>query len=380
MTDTDTDTQDARIRQLVNAAVDRELAGHRVAPPWQSSDAPRRSGHPIGRWSLPVLAASVAALLVAVTVLAIGHGRGVQPAPAAHSASPAPSASPSVSRSVNHDQQAAHRDYAAAVAGAVEATEAPGVSVGPVSAKDAVRFKNSGVISGGADIGTPVPGKTYSFTLGYLVGPSDEPPAVVTTEVRDVASGHCAQPFLARPNHAYQIQCQVSWLAGAVGRALLTARTPSGTSGASMNLTDPDRYPTSTAASASRAYQAAVAGAPEATRVAGVSDRPAVADEIQGGLAVGSNNPVALPDQGRSYPITLSFVPPPDRTPAVSVLTVRLTDVTAGRCPGAFRVRPGHAYQVSCQVTFRVGVVGKAAFDLRGPQGVQTTEIGISSP
>lgn len=358
---------DSRIQTLVNAAVDRELAGHRVAPPWQP---PHRSGHPIARWSLPALAASVAALLVAVTVLAIGHGRSAHPAPA-HPAAPTPTPSPSVSRSVNPDLEAAHRAYAEAVAGAREATEVPGVTVGPVSAKDAARYRNSGLFGGGADIPAPVPGRTYSFTLSYLAGPSDEPPAVLTSEIDGVASGSCAAPFLVRPNHSYLIHCQVRWLAGATGRTKLTLRTPAGTESDSMNLTDPAAN-----------YARALEQAPEASAVAGVSDLRATADQRQsGGDSVGLlDGPVALPEAGRKYAVTLLYVPALD-APAVSVLVLRFEDVATARCPAPFRVRPGHAYHIRCQVSFVAGATGMAYFDLTAPAGADgSSGIGISSP
>ena len=76
---------------------------------------------------------------------------------------------------------------------------------------------------------SPTPGKTYSFTLSYLAGPSDDPPAVLTSEVRDVASGSCAQPFLARPGHAYVIHCQAVLKTGVTGKGTVTLRSPTGT-------------------------------------------------------------------------------------------------------------------------------------------------------
>jgi hypothetical protein len=366
---TDTDTQDTRIQALINTAVDRELAGSRIAPPWDPALVPerRQATHPVTRWSVPVLAASVAALLVAGTVMAIGHDRDRRATPAAHSASPTPSAAPSVSRSVNPDLAAANRAYAEAVAGAREATEVAGVSVGPVSAKDAARFKDTGLISGGLNVIAPEPGKTYSFTLSYLAGPSNKPLAVLTTEVDNVVSGSCAEPFLARPNHAYLIHCRATWLAGAIGKATLTLRTPSGTESGSMNLTDPAAN-----------YTAALADAPEASTVAGVSDRPATTAERQRTAdSVGSlTHPITDPEPGKSYPVTLLYVPS-SAAPALAVLKLRLEGVAAGHCPKAFRVRPAHAYQISCQVTFLPGVRAWAFYDVTGPQGMERTGVGL---
>ncbi len=369
----DTDTQDARIQQLVNAAVDRELAGSRIAPPWNPARLPERrpATHPVTRWSVPVLAASVAALLAAGTVVAIGHDRDRRATPAAHSASPTPSPSVSVSVSVstNPNLQAANRAYAEAVVTAMEPTEANGVSVGPLSAKDAARLKDTGLISGDiSGITAPEPGKVYSFTLSYLAGPSDKPPAVLTTGVQDVASGSCAaQPFLARPGHSYQIQCHAMLMDGVIGKATLTLRTPTGTMAGSMNLTDP-----------ARAYADAVANAPEASKVAGISERPASAEELRrGGGTVGILESAPLvPDPGRSYPVTLLYVPAPD-APSITVLAIRLEDVPAGHCPRAFRARPAHAYIIHCQVTFQADTHGMAYYAETGPHGVQVPA-GIS--
>ncbi len=358
-----TDTQDARIHALVNAAIDRELAGHRVAPPWKPAQAPHQSGHPIGKWSVPVLAASVAALLVAVTVLAIGHGRSVHPAPAAHSASP----TPTPSRSLDPDQEAAARAYTRAVATAVEATEAAGVSVEPLSAQDAAELKDT--TRRRYDITSmvsPMPGQTYPFTISFLVGPSDNPPSVLTTELRDVASGSCARPFLARPGHAYLIHCSMSPLVGGPGRATLTALTPT------ASLSDGIQFPFSAAN-----FAADVAGVPEASAVAGVSQRPATAAEQRRPVSsVGSLHLPSDPKPGKSYPITLLYVPS-SAAPPVAVLGFRFEGVAAGHCPGAFRVRPAHAYQISCQVSFQAGAKAWVYYDVTGPQGMDPTGLGL---
>jgi hypothetical protein len=379
---------DVEIKSLINSAVDVELGGHRTAPPIDRAALAGRSGpaHAVRLWSVPLLAASVAVLLAVGAMLAITLNRDQRSNRVSNPAGPTPSAS--LSRSTYPDLEAAQRAYAEAVAGAREATEVPGVSVGGVSARDAARLKDTGLISGDiSSITDPEPGKTYSFTLSYIAGPSDDPPMVLTTEVQDVASGSCAQPFLARPGHSYVIRCQAMLMAGVTGKGTVTLRTPTGTMGGSMNLTDPAKYPASPSTSSSpgqaeaaREYALAVATAPEASTVAGVVDRPAGPDEQHPGDTVGSPDiPVRAPEPGRSYRLTLIYVPPQD-APAVSVLAVRFEDVAAGRCAGPFRVRPAHAYSIRCQVTFRAGAEGIAYYKVTGPHGAETTGLSLSSP
>lgn len=375
---------DLEIKNLINSAVDRELADHRVAPPWQPTDAPHRSGHPVTTWMLPVLAASVAALLVAVTVLAIGHGRSAQHAPPAHSASPAPTPS----RSLDPDQEAAEQAYIDAVVGAREATETAGVSVGPVSSEDAARYQDSAlwtVPDAGPE--TPQPGRSYPIIIRYVVGPHTQPNgdqvSVLSGELRNVADGSCPPPFLVRPAHTYLITCQASFLPGSTGKAAFIDRNRTGTRGYGFDLGNPSSAATTTLSperqQAARDYDTAVAAAPEAGTVAGVTDRLTTAEEAQrSGESVGLlDGPVSAPEKGRSYPVTLSYIPPADG-PAVSVLTIRFEDVVRSRCPGPFRIRPGHAYRISCQATFRPGTAGLAYYDLRGPQGVTTAGHNIS--
>jgi hypothetical protein len=372
---------DTDIKTLINSAVDAELDGHRAAPSWNPSRLPERRhpAHPVTRWSLPVLAASVAALLAAGTVVAIDHGQDRRSAPVANSATPTPSApspSLSLSRSADSDLEAANRLYAEAVAVARDATEIAEVAVEPLPARDAARLKDTGLISGDiSGITAPKPGKTYSFTLSYEAGPSDNPPAVLTTEVQDVASGGCsAEPFLARPGHTYVIQCHAMLLAGATGKATLTLRTPTGTMSGSMNLTDP-----------AKVYTAAVAAAPEASTVAGVSDQPASADERRRPVdSFGMMDGPAAPEQGRSYPMTFMYTPAWD-APAISVLALTPGALTpgagttgagtAGHCPRPFRVRPAHSYLIRCQMTYRAGGASVVDYLVTTPQGVERTGI-----
>ncbi|HEV2888695.1 MAG TPA: hypothetical protein VGX49_17425 [Jatrophihabitans sp.] len=377
MTDLDT-----TIKDLINSAVDRELADHRAAPPFDRSAVADRPGpaSAVRLWSVPLLAASIAVLLAVGAMLAITLNRDQSSNHVSDPAGPTPSLS--LSRSINPDLEAAARAYAEAVAGAApDPSKLAGVSVSPISAADAVRYKNGSVLRAeGPEIANPRPGKTYSFTMSYLAGPG-EPTAVVSIELRDVASGSCPQPFLARPAYTYRIRCQVTFLASAAGEATLSIRSLAGVSSATANLVDPAKYPSPTStSSAAQEYSEALAGAPEASTVAGVSERPATADEVREGEGIGTlESPVVQPERGRSYPMTFSYVPRSDG-PAVSVLTFKFEDVTAGRCPRAFRIRPGHAYRISCQVTFRPGAVGKGYYLVRGPQGVETMGITLSLP
>jgi len=370
---------DLDIKTLINSAVDAELSGHRAAPPWNPSRLPEQChpAHPVSRWGVPVLAASVAALLAAGTIVAIDHGQHRRSAPVANSATPTPFASPSLSQSTNPDLAAANRAYAEAVAGAREATEVAGVTVGPLSAQDATRLKDTGLMTGDVSgIKNPEPGESYSFTLKYVAGPSGNPPGVLTTEVRDVASGTCAPPFLARPGHAYLIRCEAVLLAGVTGKGTLTLRTPTGTMSGSMNLTDPAKYPASPSSSTSlppsatitaHEYAQAVAAAPEANKVAGVSDQPASGEKNDPGIGVGVlDGPLPVPEPGRSYPVTLLYRSGSD-APPVSVLAISIQDVAASSCPPAFRSRPNHSYRIRCQVTFRTGAVARAYYRVTGP-------------
>lgn len=391
---------DTRIKDLINSAVDLELADHRSAPPL---DRARLAGqpeparpHPVTLWSVPVLAAAVAALLTVGAMLAIGFERDQQANPPANSASPAPWASPSVSKIPELDPEEGPRAYEAAMAGAREASEVAGVSVGPLSAEDAARYKDSGLWSlSGPAPEAPEPGKSYPLTVSYLAGPSDEWVSIVSGELRDVASGSCPQPFRARPGHTYLIRCQVRFLADDDGKATFVERGPWETTIYTFDLGNPTSRSASSPppfnleqeensiipgrAEAAREYSKAVASAPEASKVAGVSDRPTTAED---GPMVGEkvgmlDGPILAPERDKSYPLTLIYVPPAD-APAISVLAIEFEDVAAGRCPSAFRIRPAHAYTIRCQVTFRAGAVGRAYYRLTEPDGESGPGMTIS--
>ena len=385
---------DADIKDLINSAVDLELAEHGSAPPLDRSrlaEQPETARpHLVARWSAPLLAAVVAALLTVGAMLAIGFERDQRANPPANSPTPAPWATPSVSRIPEMDLEKSTRAYEAAMAGAREASEVAGVSAGPLSAEDAASSLWS--LSGPVPE-APEPGKSYPITVRHLAGPSDEWVSIVSGELRDVASGSCPQPFRVRPGHTYLIRCEVTFLAGVVGKATFAKRGPLETAIHSFNLGNPAGRSASPSIprpeetsivpgrqEAARAYFEAVASAPEASKVAGVSELPATAEDSPlGGEKVGVDGSVWKPERGRSYPLTLTYVPPAD-APAISVLAMEFEDVAAGRCPGPFRVRPAHAYTLRCQVTFRAGAVGVAYYRVTGPHGRSGTGMTISSP
>lgn len=404
MTDLDT-----TIKALVNSAVDRELTGHRTAPPWDRSRLAERpeTAHPVTLWSIPVLAASVAALLAVGTVVAIGHDRDQRSNPAGNSASPAPSLSISTSRSTSPDEEAAARAYLEAMAGAREATEVAGVSVGPVSAEDAARYKDSGNWSmPGRAPNAPQPGKSYLITMRYVVGPVGELgsglpgrlASVLSGELHDVASGSCPQPFMSRPGHTYLIRCQVSFRAGGIGRATFIERTLTGTVNYSFNLTGPAGKAAGSAtspslstsasqdpqSSAAREYSEAAAGAREATEVAEVSVGPLSAQDAATYGLTGDAGPFinlsgdASPFgtdfsrveliPGKSYSLMLKYLVGPGAGP-VAVLTMELQYVASGSCPGPLLVRPAHTYLIRCQVTYLTTAAGQLRVTRRTPTG-----------
>ncbi|MBV9822351.1 MAG: hypothetical protein JO144_08915 [Actinobacteria bacterium] len=396
MSDLDPDFDPAfstAVSTLVNAAVDRELAGRRVAPPFDRTGSSGGSGRQPRRlvgWTGPALAAAVAALLLVGSIVAIDHGRGRRSATVAGPA-------PSVSRSADPDLSEAARAFAAAVAGAREASEVPGVSVGPISESDAARFADSGLWTmPGPAPATPVPGHSYSVTVRYVVGyhtdkdghsPTDGV-TVVSGELRDAAAGSCPPPFLARPGHTYLIDCQVTFRPGAAGSVAFTDRNPDGFTGATFGLSDPAEPSASPSIStspspdpneAARVYAEALAGAPEASAVPGVSDRPAPAQRSTG-MGVGfTDATVVNPARGKSYPLTLIYTPGTD-DPPLAVLTIRFEDVAAGHCPGPFRGRTGHTYRLQCQVTFRPGTEGRAYYTATGPNGADGVGVALNLP
>jgi hypothetical protein len=183
----------------------------------------------------------------------------------------------------------------------------------------------------------------------------------------------------------------VAFLAGAVGKVTFVERGPWETAIYSFDLGNPAGKSASPSIprpdetsiipgrqEAASAYAKAVASAPEASKVAGVSERPVTADEYRVADGFGwHHGPIAKPERGRSYPITLIYTPASD-APAISVLAITTKEVTAGRCPRAFRVRSAHTYLITCQVTFRPGAEGMGTYKVTRPQGVESTGLSLS--
>jgi hypothetical protein len=237
---------DTAVKELLNSAVDRELAGHRVAPPLDRAALSDRSGparRPAG-WVAPVLAALVVALLVAGSIVAIDNLRARPDGRVGPMGRP----TPSVSTSLSPDQEAAALAYAEAVAGAREAGEVAGVSEELAPEERARAFVNTGYWSLGESLpAKPAPGRSYPFTMDYLVGPrigtggdaSGDGVTVVSSALRGVTAGSCPQPFLARPGRIYQIHCEATIRAGGTGTVVFTQHTSTGVWGYSFNLTGP---------------------------------------------------------------------------------------------------------------------------------------------
>ncbi|HEX8081255.1 MAG TPA: hypothetical protein VF557_13680 [Jatrophihabitans sp.] len=401
---------DTTIKDLINSAVDRELEAPRAVPPLDRSRlAERPSAHPVARWSVPVLAAVVAALLAVGTLVTIGFERDKPSSPPGNSPSPAPSASASVSKSISPDREAAARAYSQALAGAREASEVAGVSVGPVSAQEAVQYKDSGLWS----MPVPVPkppalGKLYPITVRYVVGPVSKPASVapdrlasvVSSDLHDGASGSCPQPFVARPGHTYLIHCRVDLQAGTVGKATFVDRELTGTTSATFNLNgppvgkppskvvlppwpsvspalsncvgpepDPENFPT---------YAEAAAGAREASETAGVwvgpvseQDAALHRDGVNAGPTIddsaGSGGFPDKPVPGKRYRFTVKYVAhsaAPD-----TVLWLSFQRVASGSCPKPFLIQPNHTYLLRCEVTFLAAGGSSMWAAMRSPAG-----------
>jgi hypothetical protein len=375
--DTDTTILDARIKDLVNSAVDVELTGHRSAPPLDLSRlAERPSPHPVAAWSVPLLAATVAALLAIGTMLIISSDRDRRSDP--DSTSPTPSISKSIDPGPNDSvtwcphpgPRYATPTTLADVPDAPEATEVPGVSVGPVSAEDAastyagqsVKFTGSAgpFVRDFRDL-KPVPGKSYSFTLKYVVPEAERSVSALLIVLRDVAAGSCPRPFLVRPGHTYLIRCEMTFLPESAGQLVITTIGSSGWGEMVLPLSG---------------EVGDLAGIPEASKVAGVSVGPvseqddADLDSHLGQPYVRDFNGVkdysGKPTPGKSYPFTVKYVVSRFQYP-VSVVSMTFQDVASGSCPEPFLARADHTYLIRCRITFRAGAAGKLTLVSRTP-------------
>ncbi len=230
MTDLDT-----TIKNLINSAVDAELAGHRVAPPFRQAD-PHRS-RPAG-WVAPLLAAVVAALValgsVAVVVggghLPSGRRSANRPAPSVGNSAPpgATSAEPTKNGApVLADPQAAERAaYLRLAAISPEATVAAGVQVDPVRTAPVPRDSELVTMFSLPSLLTPSPTITLPPELV-----SDAPGQAGVLSFRFVNSdgtvGRCPGSFLVSPHHTYLITCSMTpRKAAAVATFTVTLRTP----------------------------------------------------------------------------------------------------------------------------------------------------------
>ncbi|MEO6503960.1 MAG: hypothetical protein ABIQ09_18890 [Jatrophihabitantaceae bacterium] len=403
---------DTRIKDLINSAVDLELADHCSAPPLDRSRLAERSPStsPVALWSVPVLAASVAALLAVGAILAINHDLDRRSNPPGNSASP----TPSMSKSTDPKSSLAWcprsgpvrptpTTYAEAAPGAPEATEVAGVSVsstdqdigspvypGPVDAyleTSTYPVSNAypvveisgypGRFSRDFPDLKPVPGKSYPFTLKYTVPENGDPVSALSIVLQDVAAGSCPKPFLVRPNHTYLIRGEVTFRPDAAGRLLFTELYPNGAVATVLPLSGPARDPAKpeptrpqpqAAQARARAYLEAVAGAREATEVAGVSVSLTGQNASVTGLSrVGpfSDLYYAKVVPGKSYPFTVKYVMDPSED--ITVVSVLLQHVASGSCPEPFLMRPHQTYLIHCQVTFGATTAGQVTVDYHSP-------------
>lgn len=229
MTDLDT-----TIKKLINSAVDAELAGHRVAPPFRQGAQPERR-RPAG-WVAPLLAAVVAALVALGSVVVVGDSR-LHPsdrrtanragASGGNSATPGAISATALGRGVvtRPDPQVAARAYDRVAAIAPEATVAAGVQVDPV---------RSAPVPGGSDLVTNfslpsllTPGPTITLPPGLVPdGPGKAAVLSLLFDSSDDGVGTCPGPFLVRPHHTYLITCAMTSHATGATRFSLSLQTP----------------------------------------------------------------------------------------------------------------------------------------------------------
>lgn len=193
---------DADVRRLINSAVDAELGPRRPAPPL-AGGAPARRESRAALWRMPVLAASVMALLATGGVALVSSHHAGSPTSATHSAA-------IQTRPVTpHYPDGANVD---------------GVTVGPLTAKE--RELEKGLITWGAVPQSMRPGRSYQVTVRVAVTMPSEPSKVLSTSAADVSEFRCPQPFLVHPGLAYEVSCTVHVLAGAIGKLTTTLSTP----------------------------------------------------------------------------------------------------------------------------------------------------------
>ncbi|HST47502.1 hypothetical protein [Jatrophihabitans sp.] len=368
MTDLDT-----TIKELVNSAVDAELAGHRMVPEFDRLALIERS-RPAGglrQWALPVLAASLAALLAAGMILAITMNRepGLRRAHVPATPSPSRSALPTASFPEAR--------------GVPEAEDVAGVTVVPATADDAILYGDpqdyyyfSPTIAEYPSP-EPAPGEPFEFTVKYIAGRNAPEVAVFSSELRGVSTGACPGPFLARSVHTYLLHCRAVYRPGGDGQLVISYHAAGSEGGLALPL---QGFSVARDRAATR-FAEATAGVPEATEVTGVAVGPASAEHPGytglGGPARELAGTTVVP--GRSYPFTVDYIVASDGDP-VAILSVTLGDVATGRCPNPFLVRAGHTYRISCQVTFRTPQAGQLEIASQSVIGRQTQTSPLLEP
>jgi hypothetical protein len=205
---------DDSIRQLFNDLVDAELGPLRPVPAFEDSGRGT-----LRQWKVPLLAASVVALLVAGSVLAVDASRSQRSAPATGGTIPVTlttSKPPKLIRPAD------------IFADVPEAADVPGVQVRPVSAADNAR---QGI--GRIQVLTALPstlkaGRSYSITVELMQTTAADATSIVTLTARAVASVQCPPAFLGHADHTYLISCTFVPMAGETGVMALRTTTPSG--------------------------------------------------------------------------------------------------------------------------------------------------------
>jgi hypothetical protein len=205
---------DDSIRQLFNKLVDTELGPVRPVPAFDDS----RSGT-LRQWRVPLLAASVIALLATGSVLAVDASRNQRSGPAAGGTIPVTLTTSKPSKMIRP---------ADIFADVPEAADVPGVQVRPVSAAENAK-EGVGLIQVLTALpSTLKPGRSYSITVELMQTTAAHATSIVTLTARAVASAQCPPAFLGHADHTYLISCTFVPKAGEVGAMALRTTTPSG--------------------------------------------------------------------------------------------------------------------------------------------------------
>jgi len=373
---------DTTIKELVKGAVDAELGGRRPTPKFNRPVADDRFDFlvlddepgPVGAlrlWSAPMLAAVLAVLLGAALMVAITlkldhrvDPAHLKPAPARPTRPPA---------------------YFREALGVPEAEDVPGVSIEPISDVDARTYQDLGFYYNDPQIvdystPRPKPGEPYSFTLKYTVAPNEEPVYVLSWKFEGVKTGDCPGPLLVRQGHTYLLHCTATLGPDGGGTLTVMWHGDNEEGGLLLGVACSECRPWSQSAgsagpsaAAIARYAKAVAGAPEATGVPGVTVGPE-SSENPGYTGLGGpfdELAGTTPIPGVNYPFTVEYLVDSGDEPE-ALLSMRPEDVAAGSCPRPFRIRPGHTYRIRCQVTFQAGKAGRLAFSRLSPSGRQT--------